>query len=145
MSTTAETIEVSVVAEDPTRNRLLAGILALLVLYACAVAAVLVVPLLFAMLLSLMLSPAVRLLCNWRVPRVLAAALVMLVALIGVGSLLASLVGPARTWADQVPTSISRIEHALRDLRSPLREATEAGLKPAEVRRLFLETLNEQP
>lgn len=133
MSTTAETIEVSVVAEHPTRNRLLAAILALLVLYACAIAAVLVVPLLFAMLLSLMLSPAVRFLCGWRLPRVLAATLVMTVALTAVGFLLASLVGPARAWADQVPTSISRMEHALHDLRLPLRQATEAGEKLANI------------
>ena len=46
-------------AEHPTRNRLLAGILALLVLYTCAAAAVLIVPLLLAVLLSLMLAPAV--------------------------------------------------------------------------------------
>ena len=133
MSTPAEAVDVSVVAEHPTRNRLLAGILALLVLYACAIAAVLVVPLLFATLLSLMLSPAVRLLCSWRVPRALAAALVMLIAMVGVGSLLGSLLGPARAWADQVPISIDRIEHALRDLRSPLREATEAGEKFAKL------------
>ena len=129
MSAPAEAVDVSVVAEHPTRNRLLAGILALLVLYACAIAAVLVVPLLFAVLLSLMLSPAVRHMCNWRLPRALAAGLVMMVALAGVGFLLASLVGPARAWADQVPTSLSRIEHALSDLRSPLRQATDAGEK----------------
>ncbi len=127
MSTPAEPVDVAVVAEHPTRNRLLAGILALLVLHACAVAAVLVVPLLLAVLLSLMLSPAVRLLCDWNLPRALAVALVMLLTLTLVGSLLASLAGPARDWADQVPTSIGRIEHALSALRSPLREATEAG------------------
>lgn len=133
MSTPAETLEVSLVNEDPTRNRLLAGILALLVLYACAIAAVLVVPLLFAMLLSLMLSPAVRLLCTWHFPRSLAAGMVMIVALAGVGFLLASLVGPARAWADKVPTSITRIERALHDLRTPLRQATEAGEKLANL------------
>lgn len=133
MSTPAEAVDVSVVAEHPTRNRLLAAILALLALYACSAAAGLVVPFLFAMLLSLMLSPAVRFLCDRRLPRALAVLLVMTVALVGVGSLLASLVGPARNWAEQVPTSIKRIEHALSDLRSPLREATEAGEQIAKL------------
>jgi predicted PurR-regulated permease PerM len=127
MEPSTETVDVAVVAEHPTRNRLLAGILALLVLHAFEVAAVLVVPFLLAVLLSLMLSPAVRFLCDWSFPRVLAVVLVMLLTLTVVGSLLASLAGPARDWAEQVPTSIGRIEHALSALRSPLREATEAG------------------
>lgn len=38
-----------------------------------------------------------------------------------------------------------KIEHARSLLRDALREATEAGMKPAELRRLFLEALNETP
>ena len=38
-----------------------------------------------------------------------------------------------------------KIEHARTLLKTAAREATEAGLKPADVRCLFLETLNEQP
>lgn len=38
-----------------------------------------------------------------------------------------------------------KLEQARELLRHALREATEAGLKPAELRRLFLESLNEQP
>ena len=38
-----------------------------------------------------------------------------------------------------------KIEHARTLLKTAAREATEAGLKPAELRRLFLETLNEKP
>jgi predicted PurR-regulated permease PerM len=127
MSAPADAIDVAVVAEHPTRNRLLAGILALLVLHACAVAAVLVVPFLLAVLLSLMLSPAVRLLCDWKLPRMLAVPLVMVTTLTLIGFLLASLIGPARSWLDQVPTSIGRIEQAVSALRSPLREATRAS------------------
>ncbi len=37
-----------------------------------------------------------------------------------------------------------KIEHARTLLRDAAREATEAGLKSADVRRLFLETLNDQ-
>ena len=37
------------------------------------------------------------------------------------------------------------IELARTLLKDAAREATEAGLNPAEVRRLFLETLNESP
>jgi predicted PurR-regulated permease PerM len=119
-----ETIEP---VEHPTRNRLLAAILALLVLYACAAASVLIVPLVLAVLLSLMLAPAVRLLCGWRAPRALAALAVMVVALAFAGGLIASLVGPARAWMTQVPKSLERIELALGALRGPLLAATHAG------------------
>ena len=37
-----------------------------------------------------------------------------------------------------------KIEHARAFLKEAAREAAEAGLKPADVRRLFLETLNEK-
>jgi predicted PurR-regulated permease PerM len=115
------------IAEHPTRNRLLAGILVLLVLYTCSAAAVLIVPLLLALLLSLMLAPAVRVLCGWRFPRALAAALVLVCAIAIAGSVLASLVSPARAWMVQVPKSLARIELALSDLRRPLLAATHAG------------------
>src|SRR6185312_16408318 len=67
MSAGIQTDDVGAVAEHPTRNRLLAGILILLALYACAVASVLIVPFLLALLLSLMLAPLVRLLCRWHI------------------------------------------------------------------------------
>ncbi|MGA9333564.1 MAG: AI-2E family transporter [Rudaea sp.] len=114
-------------AGHPTRNRLLAAILALLLLYACAAASVLIVPLLLAILLSLTLAPAVRVLCRWHLPRVLATLLIMLCSILVVGSMLASLVAPARAWMVQVPKSIARIELALRDLRRPLMAASHAG------------------
>ena len=38
-----------------------------------------------------------------------------------------------------------KIEHARTLLKTAAREAAEAGLKPAELRRLFLETLSEKP
>jgi GntR family transcriptional regulator len=38
-----------------------------------------------------------------------------------------------------------KIEHARTLLQTAAREAREAGMKPAEVRRLFLETLNDKP
>ncbi len=113
--------------EHPTRNRLLAGILALLVLHACAVAAALIVPLLLALLISLMLAPSVRWFCRWRMPRPLSVVVVMLVALLLSSALIGGLIGPASSWAAQVPKSIARMEMAVSGLRSPLREASKAS------------------
>jgi predicted PurR-regulated permease PerM len=114
-------------AQHPTRNRLLAGIFGLMVLYTCAVASVLIVPLLLALLLSLMLAPTVRLLARWHLPRSLAALLVLLVGLALSGSLLAGLIEPARAWMSEVPKSISRMELALSAFRKPLQAASHAG------------------
>jgi predicted PurR-regulated permease PerM len=121
------------VAEHPTRNRLLAGILALLVLHACAVAAALIVPLLLALLISLMLAPSVRFLCRWRLPRPLSVVAVMLVTLLLTSALIGGLIGPARNWAAQVPKSIARMEQAVSALRSPLREASKASEQIAQL------------
>src|SRR5258706_4927974 len=119
--------------QHPTRNRLLAGILVLLVLYTCALASVLIVPLLVALLLSLMLAPAVRLLGCWHLPRSLSALLVLVAGLALGGSLLASVAGPARDWMAQVPASIAHMQLALSDLRKPLLAATHAGEQLAKL------------
>jgi predicted PurR-regulated permease PerM len=133
VSATADSEDVGPVAEHPTRNRLLAGILILLVLYTCALAAVLIVPLLLALLLSLMLAPAVRLLCRWHFPRVVATLVVLLSTMALAGGLLLSLVGPARAWMVQVPKSLARIELAVSALRQPLAAATHAGEQISEL------------
>src|SRR6478736_8122304 len=134
MSAVPERDDIGSIAEQhPTRNRLLAGILVLLALYACAVAAVLIVPLLLALLLSLMLAPAVRLLCRWHLPRSLATLAVLLSTITLIAVLLLSLAGPARAWMVQVPKSLARIELALSALRQPLLAATHAGEQIAEL------------
>ena len=128
--------DTAVGAGHPTRNRLLAGILLLLGLYTCALGAVLIVPLLVALLVSLTLAPAVRLLCRWHLPRVLATLLVLLSTIVLSVVLLASLVAPARAWMVQVPKSLARIELALSALRQPLLVATHAGEQIADLTNL---------
>jgi len=120
-------------AGHPTRNRLLAGILVILVLYTCALAAVLIVPLLLALLLSLMLAPAVRVLCRWRLPRSVATLLVLLSSIVLAAALIGSLVAPARAWMVQVPKSLERIERSLSALRQPMLAMTNAGEKIADL------------
>jgi predicted PurR-regulated permease PerM len=56
----------------------------------------------------------------------LATLLVLLCTILVSGSLLASLVAPARAWMVQVPKSMARIELALSELRRPLLAATHA-------------------
>ncbi len=121
-----------VIAESPTRNRLLAAIFILLVLVICAAAATLIVPLLVALLVSLMLAPAVRVLCAARLPRVIATLLVVACVIAAIGAVIASLAAPAQRWLDEAPRSMARIEQALRSIEQPLRQASEAGERLAE-------------
>ncbi len=106
------------------RNRLLAMVLALLVLYACALAKTLVVPVLLAILLSLLLAPAVRRLCRWYVPRPLAAFVVLAgtLAVIGFGMLM--LASPAQSFLEKAPRGVQRMEMAVKEWRRPMEEVS---------------------
>jgi predicted PurR-regulated permease PerM len=122
-----------VIADSPVRDRLLTAILVLLVLYTLSIAAPLIVPVLVALLLSLMLSPAVRMLVTLRIPRVVATILVLVSLLVIVIGLLMSLAGPAREWLGSAPRSLAKIEQAVHSIQQPLRAATEAGERLAEM------------
>lgn len=107
---------------DPRRpglrwvERALVVIAALLLLGALKFAKAAVVPVLFALFVSLLLSPAVEWLVRRRMPRVVAAALVMAVLLALVGSALNATWKPARVWLDTAPATFQRLETKLRPL-----------------------------
>jgi predicted PurR-regulated permease PerM len=120
-------------AESPTRDRLLTAILVILVLYTLAAAAAVVLPVLIALLVSLLLAPGVRVLAGAGLPRSIASLLVlgcMIAAMVGA---LISLAGPAREWLADAPRAIAKIERAAQAIQQPLRAATEAGEKIAEL------------
>jgi predicted PurR-regulated permease PerM len=73
-----------------------------------------VVPVLFAVIVALILSPAVELLARHRMPRVLAATLVMTVLLALVGAALSATWRPARAWLDTAPATLQQLERKLR-------------------------------
>jgi predicted PurR-regulated permease PerM len=89
-------------------------------------AASLLAPIAMAVLLSMMLAPPVLLLEKCHVPRPLGTALVVLsvVALLALGLL--ALAGPAKTWVEQAPQSIERIQQKLRVFSKPLGDIKKA-------------------
>jgi predicted PurR-regulated permease PerM len=113
----------------PVRSVVLAGLLVLAIFYTAYFAAPIVVPVIAATLLSLLFSPLVGAAVRKRVPRMVAAALV-------VGTLAAVLLGgaywlaePAAEWLRSAPTSLDEFRTKLTQQQSPLtdvREATEA-------------------
>ena len=108
------------------RNRLQIAILAILLLYTCAIAEAVVVPVLIAMLFGLMLAPPVRLLERWRVPRALSSLLLVLLAIAIIGGAITALASPARAWVGRMPTALSHIQAVMKDIRRPFQMATEA-------------------
>jgi predicted PurR-regulated permease PerM len=134
---------------EPTfpSGRSVAGtvIAVLLVFFTLYFAAALLVPISAAVLLSMLLAPAVQLLERVRVPRMLASAIVVLsvVGLLGAG--LIALVGPAKIWVERTAQSLQKLEQRFRattrsmeDIKkttSQLHEtATAAGPPVQEVR-----------
>ena len=73
-----------------------------------------VVPVLFAMFLALLLSPAVNALARLRVPRVLGAAIVVVTLVAAVALALNATWRPARGWLDAAPTTMRTLERKLR-------------------------------
>jgi predicted PurR-regulated permease PerM len=88
----------------------LGGVFVLALLATTYVASEIVAPLVFAIILNLLLQPALRILERWHVPRILAALLLILAlfgTIVGLGTAIS---GPAVTWAAKLPEGIPRLQ-----------------------------------
>jgi predicted PurR-regulated permease PerM len=91
----------------------LTGIFVLLIFYTLYLAAPVLMPVTLAVLMSLVLSPVVKRLAAWRLPRPLAAALVILGLLGLLSGAIYALSGPAGTWVEEIPQNVQQVEHKL--------------------------------
>jgi predicted PurR-regulated permease PerM len=102
------------------QSMLLTGIFVLLTLFALYLASEIVLPIVFAVTLKLVLQPAMRLLARLRVPKTL-AALLMIVSLcgslVGLGAMLSA---PAAEWVAKAPASLPQIERRLSFFKDPV-------------------------
>src|ERR1700726_125827 len=128
MTPTDEETEVVSPAEEPEEMPLptdpkvifLGGLFALALLAASYVASEIVLPLVFAFILNLLLQPAFRILERFRVPRILAALLLILAlfgTIVGLGTAIS---GPASTWVAKLPEGIPRLQDRLIFMREPI-------------------------
>ena len=104
---------------DP-KTIFLGGLFVLALLATAYVASEIVLPLVFAIVLKLLLQPALRVLERLHVPRILAALLLILALfgmIVGLGTAIS---GPARTWAAKLPEGIPRLEERLSFLQVPI-------------------------
>ena len=98
----------------------LGGLFVLALLATAYVASDIVLPLVFAVILKLLLQPAMRILERMRVPRILAALLLILAlfgTIVGLGTAIS---GPAGTWAAKLPEGIPRLQERLSFMREPI-------------------------
>lgn len=99
---------------------LLAGIFLLLLLFALFFARDVVVPIAFALVLSLMLQPVMRWMTAIYIPRVIAAFATILLlfgTVVGFGY---SLSGPAADWVSKAPQSLPRLQQRLAVIMEPI-------------------------
>jgi predicted PurR-regulated permease PerM len=98
----------------------LGGLFVLALLATAYVASEIVLPLVFAVILKLLLQPAMRMLERLHVPRIFAALLLILAlfgTIVGLGTAIS---GPAGTWAAKLPEGIPRLQERLSFMREPI-------------------------
>jgi predicted PurR-regulated permease PerM len=98
----------------------LGGLFVLAMLAAAYLASEIVLPFVFAIVLKLLLQPALRVLERLHLPRILAALLLILAlfgTIVGLGTAISR---PARTWAAKLPEGIPRLEERLSFMREPI-------------------------
>ena len=99
----------------------LGGLFFLAILTTVYVARDIVLPMIFAVMLNLLMQPALRALERLRVPKVLGSILLILVVLATIVGIGAAISGPAEAWIAKLPEGIPRIEERLRFLDAPIK------------------------
>ena len=108
-------------------NRLLAGILLVLVGAAFYAAAAFFMPVVLALLLALTLSPLVRWLHKRGLGEGIAAALVVLAFTLGIGGVFGALGTPFFDLVDDAPRMASEVREKFEQIRTPLETVTDVA------------------
>ena len=115
---------------DP-RTFFLGGLFGLGVLAALYVASSIILPVMLALVLNLLLQPAVRLLGRLHLPRAVGALFTVFLVIGALVGLVAALSVPATTWAERLPEGIPRLEAHLRLVSGPI-QALQKVIQQAE-------------
>ena len=117
---TGEDIPTEMPLPSDPRTIFLGGLFALAVVTAAYVASEIVFPLVFAFILKLLLQPLFRAMERLRIPRAVAALLIILALLGTIVGIVTVISGPASDWAGKLPDGIPRLEQRLSFLRPPI-------------------------
>jgi predicted PurR-regulated permease PerM len=115
----AEAPEEMPLPSDP-KTIFLGGLFVLALLATAYVGSEIVLPLVFAIILNLLLQPALRMLERLHLPRILAALLLILALLGTIVGLGTAISGPASTWAAKLPQGITRLQERLSFMHEPI-------------------------
>ena len=122
------------VARDP--DVILKGLFLLAIFYTFYFARDVLFPVVLALLLTLILSPAVRVLNKLRLPEPVGAAVVVVALITALGFGVYSLVDPATAWIEKVPETLKQIEDKVRGIKKSVQEVTKAADKVEEITRV---------
>lgn len=98
----------------------LGGLFLLAVVAVCYAAADFVLPVVVALVLMLVLQPAMRGLEDLHVPRAAAALLLLALVFGAIAGIITVLAGPASEWAQNLPESIPKLQQRLSFLAEPI-------------------------
>ncbi len=102
------------------------GLFVIALFYTFYFAAPVLIPITVAILLSMLLSPAVELLERFRLPRSFASAIIVAGALGLITGAVVTLAGPAQEWVTRLPASFDKLEQRLKLIKKPIAEIQRA-------------------
>lgn len=103
---------------NPRSDVALAGLVILATLYTLYFARALMLPVVLALLFSILLAPSVRALRRAHVPEAFGALIVLLMVITGLGLAIDKLSEPATEWLNKAPQSLSQIERKTKSLKN---------------------------
>lgn len=122
------------------------GLFVIALFYTFYFAAPVLIPITIAILLSMLLSPAVEWLERFRLPRAFASAIIVTGALGLIIGAVVTLAGPAQDWVIRLPASFDKLDERLKLIKKPIAEiqrateqienVTELSQKPPQRRQI---------
>jgi len=109
------------------------GLFILGVLYTLYLAHQIILPMVMALLTSLLLSPLVSRMCTGlRIPRMISSLILVLLLLAAIAGVFVAVATPALEWAGKAPVGISRLLVGESELKRQIRRVTESAQKVEE-------------
>ena len=111
----------------------LAILTVLAVLYSLYFARDFLVPIVYALMLNFLISPAVRAMARWKIPPPLSAAVIVLALLAALGGGAYALSGPAYRWISSAPESIAKVQEKVKHIVRPVQQVGTTMERAADV------------
>jgi predicted PurR-regulated permease PerM len=111
----------------------LAILTVLAVLYSLYFARDFLVPIVYALMLNFLISPAVRALTRWKIPPPVSGALIVLALLAALGGGAYALSGPAYRWISSAPESIAKVQERVKHIVKPVQQVGSTMERAADV------------